>query len=831
MSDQNTFDDRIQQRPISHLLSENYLRYMEMTVLDRSLPCGLDGQKPGQRRILYVMFSSYNASGPHAKSARIVGKVMGEFHPHGDASIYRTMVRMGQSWSNNIPLVDGQGNFGSLDGDSPAAMRYTEARLHAIAQDIFSDLKYLDPEREEMVPNYDERIKEPSVLPVKIPLLLINGAIGVAAGVATCIPPHNPFEVCTAACALLKDASMTDEAICDIIRGPDFPTGGVITSASDMRTGVRTGRAKFGLRGTYEIIPSERRSRGDTIVITSLPYGVTTSAWMQSAIDEVGDQIADIKDKSTKTAVNVALVLRNGVDAQVVVKTLLARTQLHETYTYNVTAILNNAPVVAGVAHFLRSFCEFRIETIYARIEHQTNKMRDQMVRNLALWIARYDVDTVLSILRSSEDAAESVQRIAQIKFTLADHAEMREILHLYNPDVQWPEVYDVGEKIAQIIAGEKLTLLAKTELNRVMTTIADLRSKIKENESILADEVKLRDIAIEEMEQIMPHLRSERLTHISEDEAEVPCFVVGEDDVPEQSLSVSFSDGFIGAWPEGKASKGDLLPAQSRFTCSSRDQILVFTNKLRVVTLKASVLEFCDPSTNGRFIGNYFSDFSDDERVVCVLPVVKGRDLLFVSRYGSIRRTTYDNMTTILSRGILYYPDTELCVAILSVADKDTVLIGTNDGRALRFEISDALRCTGSKTSLGVCGIKMIDDSHVVSASVLGGAHLETQEDRAAWVAGTMPEPRQSDADKSASPILTVLEDGNAKIFMSHDIPPQSRGGKGLMCIRERKSVSYIGTIPQSGVFINGQHVDVSNVKIERSRTAKSATRVMEGQ
>lgn len=828
MPELDHLDDRIQQRPISSLLSENYLRYMEMTILDRSLPCGLDGQKPGQRRILYVMSSSYPATGAHAKSARIVGKVMGEFHPHGDASIYTTMVRMGQSWSNNIPLVDGQGNFGSLDGDSPAAMRYTEARLHAIGQDALADLKLLNPDREEMVPNYDERIREPSVLPVKLPLLLINGAIGVSAGVATCIPPHNPTEICLATIAMLKDPAISDDALFEIVHGPDFPTGGAVMLLDEMRAGMKTGRGKFMLRGEYEIIPSERRSRGDTILVTSLPYGVATSVWLQKAIEELGDDnLADIKDKSTKTSVHVELILRNGTDANAMLRLLLLRTQLCETSTYNATAILNNAPVVAGVPHFLRSFCEFRVETIYSRIEHQTNKMRDQMVRNLALWVARYDIDAVLNILRNSEDAEECVTRISEIAFRLADNPDMLEILTMYDPDTKWPETYVIGEKVARIIAGEKLTLLAKTELNRVVSTIADLRAKITENEGILADEHKLRAIAIAEIEEIMPHLREERLTKIVDDVPEMKV-AANEDVTPERSIVISFANGFIGAWDEGKASKGIALPAETRFTCSNKDKLLVFTNKQRVITLKAGDIEVCDPSSAGRFIGNYFADFADGEKVSFVMPVVEGRDLLFVSREGSVRRTAYSTLTSNLSKGVIYWlagtGDEEPCVGVLSVANGDTVLLGASDGRAIRFEITDALRCTNSKTSVGVAGMKQ-DESVVVSASLLNGAHLATQEERAAWVDGTMPEPDISNADKSATPLLTVMKNGQAKIFLSHDIPPQNRGGKGIMCMRERGEVVYIGTIPDSGVFIHGKAVDVSAIKIERSRTTKAAT------
>lgn len=805
-------------KPISSVLSDSYLRYMEMTILHRALPDIRDGLKPGQRRILYIMLRDYMASGPYSKSARIIGAVMGELHPHGDASIYETMVRMAQWWSNNVMSVDGQGNFGSVDGDRAAAMRYTEARLSKVAQLIYSDMKQLDPKRAEMVRNYDERSMEPTVLPARIPMLLINGVTGIASGVATRVPPHNPVEACNAAIAMLRNPMITNEQLFQIMPAPDFPTGGVCHDLKSIQDCMATGRGNFQLSGVCEIVPSKGRSKKDSLIVTALPYGETTAAWIQSAINVLDDQIDDIKDRS-KRDVNVEFILKSGADAKLCRDILFAKTRLRITDSYNATVVSNAAPAVVGVRMMLEAFCNHRIETVYGRIEYQTNRMRDTMTRNVALWIARLDIDRVLSILRASEGTEESVSAIGALSYTLSEHPQLAEILHLYDPDAEMPEAYVVGHDIAKIIVGEKLSILTKTELNKVMGVIADLSEKIARNKDDMESPEALRNIAIEEIVEVIPLLRSERLTQIDADGFSLASVTrkaapkaIGRsasEAEPARDVDVVVSGNDIAVYLSGKTQ------ASEKISCTTHDQIVVFTKNLRAYTVAVGSIPISTPSDQPKFIGNYIDEMPDDDHLVTCALVDDKSDLLFVSKNGSVRRSMVSNFTSALAKGVVCYGNEEELVTILSVRNGMDVLLGASDGKALRFTINDAMRCVGSKTATGVSGMKLNDGAFIISASTMKSGSL-SQPDRTRWIAGEMPE-----ADMTATAILTLSSSGAAKCFLSHDIPEQNRGGQGIQVMTDKGDAKIIAVM-KNWLTLDGADIARSDIPLHRGRSSK---------
>jgi len=759
-------------------MKSSYMDYAMSVIVGRALPDIRDGLKPVHRRILYGMSEMGLAPNrPTRKCAKIVGEVLGKYHPHGDASVYDSLVRMAQDFSMRYPLVDGQGNFGSVDGDPPAAMRYTEARLARIATSLLEDI---DKETVDFRPNYDDSEVEPEVLPTRVPNLLVNGSSGIAVGMATNIPPHNLNEIIEAAVELIRKPDTQLDRIMEIVQGPDFPTGGFILGRQGIREAFRTGRGSLKIRAKHKF---EDMKKGDRqqIVITEIPYQVNKSRLIENAAALVNDKkiegISEIRDESDRDGMRIVFELKRGEQADVVLNNLFKQTQLQISFGIINLSIVNGQPRELGLISTLKYFIEHRVDVVRRRTDYELRKARDREHILLGFRVALDNMDEVIRLIRASaspKDARESLVA-ASTKFVFNS-------LYLKAAGATEP-VTELTEKQAQAIIELQLQRLTGMERDKIANELADIQRRIAEYLEILGSEKVLRDLIVKELKEVQKEHGDERRTEIIDDPGEIRL----EDLVAVEDMAVTVTHGgYL------KRTAVDTYRRQTRggkgrigmgtrtedfveyfLVASTHNYLLIFTNKGRVYWLK--IYEIPDATTvgKGKHISNLIN-LQPDETVKAFLPVhdfkIADRFIVMVTKFGVIKKSELSEFGNPLQRGIIALgvdEGDELISARISTG-KDYIFLGSHDGQAIRFQ-EDKVRPMG-RPARGVRGMDLDTDNgdFIVGAEVIGETGL----------------------------ILSISDQGYGKRTEVGDYRLTNRGGKGVINMKTTKKTGKVVSI-----------------------------------
>ncbi|WMZ75709.1 DNA gyrase subunit A [Staphylococcus pseudintermedius] len=782
-----TSESRINERNISKEMRESFLDYAMSVIVSRALPDVRDGLKPVHRRILYGLNEQgMTPDKPYKKSARIVGDVMGKYHPHGDSSIYEAMVRMAQDFSYRYPLVDGQGNFGSMDGDGAAAMRYTEARMTKLALELLRDI---NKDTIDFIDNYDGNEREPSVLPSRFPNLLVNGASGIAVGMATNIPPHNMREVIDGVLSLSHNPDITISELMEDIQGPDFPTAGLILGKSGIRRAYETGRGSVIMRAKAEI---ESRGGGrDRIVVTEIPFQVNKARMIEKIAELVRDKkidgITDLRDEtSLRTGVRVVIDVRKDANASVILNNLYKQTPLQTSFGVNMIALVNGRPQLINLKQALYHYLEHQKEVVRRRTEYNLRKAKDRAHILEGLRIALDHIDEIITIIRESETDKVAMESL-QSRFALS-------------------------ERQAQAILDMRLRRLTGLERDKIEQEYNDLIAYIAELEAILADEEKLLELVREELTEIKEKFGDDRRTEIQLggiDQLE------DEDLIPEEQIVITLShNNYIKRLPastyraqnrggrgvQGMNTLDDDFVSQL-VTTSTHDQVLFFTNKGRVYKLKGYEVPELSRQSKGIPIVNVIE--LDQDEVISTMIAVKDLDseedfLVFVTKKGLIKRSALSNFNRINRNGkiaIKFRDDDELIAVRLTDGEKH-ILIGTAQASLIRFKETDVRAM--SRIAAGVKGIRLRDGDEVIGLDVAD--------------------------DDNQDEILVVTEKGYGKRTSIEDYRLSKRGGMGvktaklterngrLVCITTVEGDEDLMVVTNQGVIIR---MEVSNISV----------------
>jgi DNA gyrase subunit A len=728
-------------------MKRSYLDYAMSVIVSRAIPDVRDGLKPVHRRILYSMYESgYHAGRPHRKSARIVGDVIGKYHPHGDGAVYDSLVRMAQDFSLRIPLVDGQGNFGSMDGDAPAAMRYTESRLARQAHSLLEDI---DKDTVDFSPNYDGSESEPNVLPAMFPNLLVNGSGGIAVGMATNIPPHNLGEIIDACCAYVDNNDIELEELFSLVKGPDFPTGGIILGTGGIKSAYRTGRGSILIRGRTEI---EEHGNRQAIIITEVPYMVNKAKLVEKIAELVQEKkiegISDLRDESNKDGVRVVIELKKDIEANVILNQLYSYTQLQTSFGVIMLAIDNGMPKVMNLKEVIAAFINFREVVITRRTIYLLNKARDRAHVLLGLRIAVSNIDEVIRIIKAAKDPNEAKEALMSKGW---DASEILPLIKLVDDKAELSNegVIHLTEVQAKAILEMRLQRLTAMEKNRLEDDLAELAKEISFYLEILGSRARLLEILKEELIKVRD-LSTPRLTSVEEGafDQDIEDLIQREDMVVTVTLG-----GYIKRVPlvtyraqrrGGKGRSGlsmrDEDVTTQIFVGSTHTPMLFFSSLGQVYSLKLYKLPLGTPQSKGRPMVNILP-LKEGEYITNIMPMPEDQDqwdslnIMFATAIGNIRRNDLSDFKKIQSNGkiAIRLDDNDRLVNVSVCKEDDHVLLATKAGKAIRFPVS-SVRVFKSRTSDGVRGMRLSGDDQVISMTILKGVSSKI-EDREAYL------------------------------------------------------------------------------------------------
>lgn len=804
-------------------MQRSYLDYAMSVIVSRALPDVRDGMKPVHRRILFAAHESgYHWNRKYVKSARPVADVMGKYHPHGDASIYDALVRMAQDWSLRVPLIDGQGNFGSIDGDPPAAMRYTESRLTKVAHELLEDI---DKDTVDFQDTYDSSGSEPKVLPARFPALLVNGAGGIAVGMATNIPPHNLSEVCDGAIALIDNPAIDLPALMEIIPGPDFPTGGLIIGRAGIESAYASGRGSVLMRGKVNI--EERPNDREAIIITEVPYQVNKSTMIEKMAELVRDKriegISDIRDESDRQGYRVVIELKKDAVSDVILNQLYRYTPLQTSFGCNMVALNGGKPEVMTLTDMLQAFVAFREEVISRRTKFLLRKVRDRAHVLVGLAIAVANIDEVIKLIRQAPDPQTAREQLMERRWPAADVESL--ILLIDDPRHRINEdgTYNLSEEQARAILElrlQRLTALGRDEIADELNTIG---AEIKDYLDILSSRVRIQQIVKDELVAVRDEFGTPRRTELLEGAADMD----DEDLIQREDMVVTVShSGYIKRVPlslyraqrrGGKGRSGmstrDEDFVTRLFVANTHTPVLFFSSRGIVYKEKVWRLPIGNPQSRGKFLRNMLP-LQDGERITTIMPMPEDEDswadldVMFATTRGTVRRNKLSDFVQVNRNGKIAMKLEEEGDEILGVetcSDEDDVLLTASSGQCIRFRVSD-VRVFMSRNSVGVRGISMGEGDRVISMAILN--HVEaTPAVRAAYLkqaaaerksAGseeddvvltneevdeetTLPAERYEELKALEQMVLTVSEYGYGKRSSSYDFRLTGRGGKGI--------------------------------------------------
>ncbi|MGB5368420.1 MAG: DNA gyrase subunit A [Polyangiales bacterium] len=762
-------------------MRRSYLDYAMSVIIGRAIPDVRDGLKPVHRRILYSMHEQkVHWNGAYRKSARIVGDVLGKYHPHGDSAVYDALVRMAQDFSMRYPLVDGQGNFGSIDGDPAAAMRYTEVRMHRLASELLADI---EKETVDFGPNFDDSESEPLVLPSRIPNLLINGSGGIAVGMATNIPPHNLREVVDATVRLMKDPELTvDDLMQDDdetgrlgVKGPDFPTAGYIYGRAGIHLGYRTGRGRIVMRARASIEQLPGKGDREMIVITEIPYQVNKAELLKKVADLVRDKrlegISDIRDESDRDGLRVVIELKRDAHGEIVLNKLYQMTALQSTFGYNCLAIVGQRPEVLDLRTALLRFIDHRREVVVRRTRYDLRQAKAQRELIEGLGMAVTDIDRVVNTIRSSKDPEEARGRLMKLPLTGLEEFVKR--AGRPEAEIQAAKArgeYFLSERQAKAILEMRLSRLTGLEREKLATEYGSLCDLIGELEAILASKTLLDEVIVNELDEIRERFGDARRTEIVEAEGDISI----EDLVPDEEVVVTVSHaGYVKRVPlseyraQGRGGKG-LRAMDTRdqdfvswvFVVNAHANVLFLSDKGKAYLKKVYQIPETSRAARGRAVVNLVG-MEPDERVAAILPIREFVDdgyLLTCTRGGRVKRTSLSAYANIRQTGIIGVAigDGDALLAARIVTPAQHVLIGTSRGMSIRFAIED-VRPMG-RDSMGVKGVDLREGDLVIGMDII--------------------------EDESEQQVLTVSANGYGKRTRVAEWRTQNRGGKGIIAM-----------------------------------------------
>lgn len=773
----STATEKLIQVDIEKEMRESFLQYSMAVLVSRALPDVRDGMKPVHRRIIYTMNEADNTSSkPYRKCAYTVGEVLGKYHPHGDASVYDALVRLAQDFSMRYPLIDGHGNFGSVDGDPPAAYRYTEARMAKIASELLKDIK---KDTIDWGKNYDDKLDEPTVLPVKFPNLLVNGSVGIAVGMATNIPPHNLNEVCDAIVARMDNPECGIEEILQYIKGPDFPTGGIIMGYSGIRSAYYTGRGKITLRGKAEIVEEGNHSR---IIVTEIPYMVNKSKLLETTGQLMRDKriegISNLRDESDKDGMRIVYELKRDVNAQVVLNKLYSFTQLQDTVGVIMIALVNGEPKQLTLLEILDNYIAFQKQIITRRTAFDLKKARERAHILQGFLLAIDNIDEVISILRSSKSVQEGKERLME-RFKEDDLAKLLQRAMGENyKDVHFEHEIGLSEEQADAIVQMRLGQLTGLERDKVIFELAEIMEKINDFLDILSSDERVKEIIKEEITAIKEKYGDERRTAIEPISGEVDI----EDLIPEEECVLTYTNiGYIKRQPVdvynlqkrgGKGVSGmkqreeDFV--EDMFISSTHDNILFITNYGNMYKLKCYEVPEGSKQSRGTNIVNLLQ-LDEGERIAAMMKTsdfAENKYFICVTKYGKIKRTPLYDFRNVRKNGlraITLAEGDEIAAAHLTEGDS-SIIVATHLGMAIHFS-EDKIRSMG-RLAAGVRAIKLREDDYIV-----GAAKVYSDDMR----------------------ILTVTDKGYGRLSALSDYRMQNRGGNGLKNYKIRDDRGYV--------------------------------------
>ncbi|MEK6898063.1 MAG: DNA gyrase subunit A [Nanoarchaeota archaeon] len=733
---------------ISTEMKKAYLDYAMSVIVSRAIPAIEDGLKPVQRRILYAMNELGLQSGKQTKkSARIVGDVIGKYHPHGDVAVYEALVRMAQDFSLRYPLVFGQGNFGSIDGDPPAAYRYTEARLAQISAELLEDI---DKETVKFIPNFDNSLKEPTLLPGKLPALIINGSAGIAVGMATNIPPHNMTEICESIIACIKNPEISTEELCKIVTAPDFPTGGTVSG--DMLELYKTGKGKMMIRGR---VSAENLKGKELVVITEIPYMVNKSSLVEQIAKMVQDKkikdVSDLRDESAKGKIRIVLELRKGANSKFIINALHKYTRLQDSFSANMLALVDGQPRVLGLKEIVEEHIKYRKKIITNRSRFELKKAEERLEIVDGLMVALKNIDEVIDTIKKSKNAAEALENLVK-KFKMT-------------------------KRQGQAVLETKLQQLTSLEQNKLMQEQIELKKQITELEKILSDIKEVLRIIEKEINELKKKYGDNRRTQVLQRMSEIS----EKDLVQKKEVVIMITDkgyckrmdvktyreqkrGGRGVIGSGLAT-GDFV--KQMITCSTHDYLMFFTSRGRVLWLKSYEIPEAERYGKGKAIINVLN--LKNEKATNVISLKNFEDFLFMAtKKGVVKKISLANFANPRASGVkainLPNDESDVLIDVQVLAKGQEVLLATKKGQAVRFN-SDDVRDMG-RASYGVAGIKLEKDDEVVSMDI-----LKTQD------------------------VLTIAKNGFGKRTNVNDYRKTARGGKGVINLKVSEKTGEIVT------------------------------------
>ncbi|WP_171204842.1 DNA gyrase subunit A [Ruegeria sp. HKCCA0235A] len=799
----------------------SYLDYAMSVIVSRAIPDLRDGLKPVHRRILYAMHETGNTHDKaYRKSARPVGDVMGKYHPHGDSAIYDALVRMAQDFSMSLPLLDGQGNFGSMDGDNPAAMRYTEVRMDKPAAALLADI---EKETVDFQDNYDGKDKEPTVLPARFPNMLVNGAGGIAVGMATNIPPHNLGEVVNATLALIDDPDLTSEQLIEYVPGPDFPTGGVMLGRSGARKAYLEGRGSVIIRAKTRV--EELRKDRYAIIVDEIPYQVNKASMIEKIAEAVREKriegVSHVQDESDRNGVRVVVELKRDATPEVVLNQLYRFTPMQTSFGCNMLALNGGRPEQLTLRRFLTSFIDFREDVVARRTAFDLRKARERSHILCGLAVAVSNVDEVVATIRSSADAAEAREKLMTRRWPAADIADYLRLIDDPLSKMNDDGTYNLTEVQARAILDLRLQRLTQLGVKEVTDELEDLAAKIKEYLDILSSRERIMGIIADELRSVREQFAVPRRTEIVDWSGDME----DEDLIEREDMVVTVtSGGYIKRTPladfraQKRGGKG-LSGMQTKeedvvttlFVANTHTQLLFFTTDGMVYKLKTWRLPQSGRTGKGKAIVNILP-IPAGVSIAAIMPVDvpdeewENLQIVFATSAGDVRRNALSDFTNVKRNGkiAMDLPEGVELVNARICSDDDDVMLVTNSGRAIRFSTTDVRVFKGRK-STGVRGIRLNAGDRVVSMSVI--RHFEaTPDERAAYLkmrrlmAGVtddteadedggnadsiLPQERYAEMSAAENLILTITAKGSGKLSSSHDYPVRGRGGMGVMAM-----------------------------------------------
>ena len=821
----------IQPVNIEEEMRRSYLDYSMSVIIGRALPDVRDGLKPVHRRILYAMHDMgvlHNRK--HMKCAGVVGECLKKYHPHGDSAVYDAMVRLAQPWSLRYPLIDGQGNFGSVDGDPPAAYRYTEARMAEIAEELLADI---DKDTVDFIANFDDTTVEPLVLPTKVPNLLVNGSNGIAVGMATNIPPHNLTEIVDACITLVNNPRATLADVMQFVQGPDFPTGGFIHGRSGIAEAYRTGRGRFMMRAKVAI--EHLTKDKEAIVITEIPYQVNKSRLIERIAELVNnkviDEIADVNDYSDRDGMRIVIDLKRGCEPQIVLNQLFKHTSMQEGFSMIFLAVVNGQPKEMGLVQAINHFLDHRIDVVRRRTAFLLQKARDREHILEGYQAALDRVDDVIRIIRGSENRADA--RVNLVEYFSGKTVSVTEGKVGAGPgkpvslkgftSATLTRPFDTVQ--ADAILELQLHRLTRLSIDEILKELTEVRKNIDEYESILGSEKKLRNVIVKELEEIKKNYGDARRTIIQDEAAEINL----EDLIADEQVAVTVShSGYLKRTPistyrqqrrGGTGRKGmstrDEDFVEKMFVASTHDYMLVFTNTGRVYWLKVYEIPEISAAGKGRAIASLVS-LQPGENVRALLTVrdleEEGKFVFFATRAGTVKKTPLKDFSNVMSRGIIAIgidKEDEL-VAANCTDGNQIVFIASHDGLAIRFDEAD-VRPMG-RPAYGVRGMDMQRGDYVVGMAI-------TPKER----------KKVKDAEEESNLILSVTEQGYGKRTDVDEYRLQSRGGKGVINVkttsRNGKVVSIMLVNEKSELMVISQFGKIIRIDTKNIREAGRST------